>query len=101
MPKAPIAPPVWIILGPFLGLGVLAVLLPLFRRTRRRRRDSGWNGVFYSNPDDSALFVPKRCGIGYTLNFAHPWAWGVVVFIILMVVLPFVLTGMTVRRLLK
>ena len=32
-------------------------------------------GVFYANPDDAALFVPKRFGIGYTLNFGHAAAW--------------------------
>jgi len=32
-------------------------------------------GVFYANRDDSALFVPKRFGIGYTLNFGHVAAW--------------------------
>ncbi|HEX4001430.1 MAG TPA: DUF5808 domain-containing protein [Candidatus Acidoferrales bacterium] len=32
-------------------------------------------GVFYVNRDDSALFVPKRFGIGYTLNFGHVAAW--------------------------
>jgi len=32
-------------------------------------------GVFYANRDDSALFVPKRFGIGYTLNFGHAGAW--------------------------
>lgn len=38
--------------------------------------ESSWKaGVFYVNPDDPALFVPKRFGIGYTLNFAHPLSW--------------------------
>jgi uncharacterized membrane protein len=32
-------------------------------------------GMFYFNPDDSALFVEKRIGIGYTINFAHASAW--------------------------
>ncbi|MFZ0787811.1 MAG: DUF5808 domain-containing protein [Candidatus Acidiferrales bacterium] len=32
-------------------------------------------GVFYANRDDSAIFVPKRFGIGYTLNFGHGAAW--------------------------
>jgi len=32
-------------------------------------------GVFYVNRDDTALFVPKRFGIGYTLNFGHVAAW--------------------------
>ncbi len=29
-------------------------------------------GIFYNNPDDPALFVPKRFGLGWTLNFGHP-----------------------------
>jgi uncharacterized membrane protein len=38
--------------------------------------DSCWKlGLFYFNPGDSALFVEKRIGIGYTLNFARPAAW--------------------------
>jgi uncharacterized membrane protein len=32
-------------------------------------------GMFYVNPDDPALLVEKRFGIGYTLNFGHPAAW--------------------------
>jgi uncharacterized membrane protein len=38
--------------------------------------DAHWKGgVFYANPEDEALFVPKRFGIGYTLNFGHAAAW--------------------------
>jgi uncharacterized membrane protein len=29
----------------------------------------------YNDPDDPALWVPKRHGIGWTLNFAHRRAW--------------------------
>jgi uncharacterized membrane protein len=36
---------------------------------------TGYHGVFYSNPDDRRLWVPKLSGIGLTLNFAHPRAW--------------------------
>jgi uncharacterized membrane protein len=37
---------------------------------------SPWRaGVFYVNADDPALWVPKRTGLGWTLNFAHPLAW--------------------------
>ncbi len=32
-------------------------------------------GIFYYNPSDSALMVPKRSGLGYTLNFGRPVAW--------------------------
>ncbi len=37
--------------------------------------DSAWKGgLFYYNPDDPALFVEKRSGPGWTLNFGHPQA---------------------------
>jgi uncharacterized membrane protein len=36
---------------------------------------TGYHGVFYSNPDDRRLWVPKLSGIGATINFAHPRAW--------------------------
>lgn len=51
--------------------------------------DQHWKGgVFYVNRDDSALFVPKRFGIGYTLNFGHATAW---VIMGLVLVLPLIL----------
>lgn len=37
--------------------------------------DEGWHGLFYRNPSDPRLWVPKRFGIGWTLNFAHRSAW--------------------------
>jgi uncharacterized membrane protein len=38
--------------------------------------DACWKlGLFYFNPDDAALFVEKRIGIGYTINFARGAAW--------------------------
>jgi uncharacterized membrane protein len=42
----------------------------------RRSPESCWKaGIFYVNPDDPAIFVEKRFGIGYTLNFGHPMSW--------------------------
>ena len=32
-------------------------------------------GVFYYNPKDTAVFVPKRFGVGWTNNWAHPSSW--------------------------
>jgi uncharacterized membrane protein len=32
-------------------------------------------GVIYYNPNDSRSFVPKRVGIGWTLNFAQPGSY--------------------------
>lgn len=41
-----------------------------------RSPEACWKyGLFYFNPDDPALFVEKRVGIGYTVNFAHVSAW--------------------------
>jgi len=38
--------------------------------------DSYWKaGMFYYNPNDPAIIVSKRVGIGYTINFANKWAW--------------------------
>ncbi|MFO0585877.1 MAG: DUF5808 domain-containing protein [Anaeromyxobacter sp.] len=36
--------------------------------------DARWKvgGLFYVNPDDPAVFVPKRLGVGYTVNLGRP-----------------------------
>jgi uncharacterized membrane protein len=41
-----------------------------------RTEDRYWKaGLLYVNPDDPALFVEKRFGVGYTLNFGRPASW--------------------------
>jgi uncharacterized membrane protein len=48
------------------------------------RDDNHWVvSVFYYNPDDPALCVGKRFGIGWTLNFAHWAGWLVLVAMLL------------------
>jgi uncharacterized membrane protein len=38
--------------------------------------DASWKlGVFYADASDPSVFVPKRFGVGWTLNFARPAAW--------------------------
>jgi uncharacterized membrane protein len=38
--------------------------------------DRFWKlGLFYFNPDDPAVFVEKRFGLGWTTNFARPLVW--------------------------
>jgi uncharacterized membrane protein len=37
----------------------------------------GYHAFYYSNPNDARLWVPKLSGMGWTVNFAHPWAWPV------------------------
>ena len=45
-------------------------------------------GIFYVNREDPKLFVPKRYGIGYTLNFGNRWSWAVLTLILFAVALP-------------
>jgi len=80
----------WIIFGPIAAVGTFSLLLLGLGRTGQRPPDAAWKGSFYSNPNDPALLVPKRFGIGYTLNFGNPWSWAVLAFVLLMVVVPFI-----------
>lgn len=45
-------------------------------------------GLFYYNPANKRVFVPKRFGFGWTFNFANPWSY--VVILIFVGVLVFV-----------
>jgi hypothetical protein len=81
----------WIIFGPIAAVGTFSLLLLGLGRTGQRPPDAAWKGSFYSNPNDPALLVPKRFGIGYTLNFGNPWSWAVLAFVLLMVAVPFIL----------
>jgi uncharacterized membrane protein len=53
-----------------------------WRRTRQLRASGvalpeGYSGIFYKNPHDARLWVPKAAGIGWTINLAHRGAWAV------------------------
>lgn len=44
-----------------------------------RTEDRFWKlGVFYFNRNDPSVMVEKRFGLGYTVNFAHPVAWAII-----------------------
>src|SRR3984893_15944922 len=81
----------WISCGPIAAVGTFSLLLCRLGRTVQRPPEAAWKGSFYSNPNDPALLVPKRFGIGYTLNFGNPWSWAVLAFLLLMLVVPFIL----------
>lgn len=54
-----------------------------------RQNDEFWRwGIFYYNPNDPAIWVDKRTGLGWTLNFAHKESW-VIIFIILAIPVTF------------
>ncbi len=89
--------PIWLIPG--VTIASVAVLLAWsIRKITARaatdvvpepRNDSYWKaGMFYYNPDDPAIFVSKRVGIGYTVNFANKLSWLVMLGILLMALLP-------------
>ena len=41
--------------------------------------DQRWKaGIFYWNKDDASLILPKRFGVGWTMNWARPAAWVIV-----------------------
>jgi len=50
--------------------------------------DSLWKGgVIYWNKNDPRIMVPKRFGVGYTINFAHPAGKVILVLIIAVLVI--------------
>ena len=63
-----------------------------------RDDDRYWyGGFFYNNPDDPALFVPKRFGLGWTMNFGHPRSKlvliGLLVGMLVLLLLPILISG--------
>ncbi len=92
---------VWLFLLLMCGLLIAAVFVLFWHPQRSRTKtstsadrgrtdvvfrddDRYWRGgVFYNNPDDPALLVPKRFGLGWTLNFGHPQARLVMIGILL------------------
>ena len=57
------------------------ILIRVNRRTNAavrgdRTPDACWKmGMFYVNAADPSVFVAKRFGIGYTINFGNRWIW--------------------------
>lgn len=59
-----------------------------------RDDDRFWKlGMFYVNADDPSIIVPKRFGVGWTINHARPAAWLLVIAIVLVSVAFAVLTS--------
>jgi uncharacterized membrane protein len=64
----------------FVGCAVVVLLAfalattPRLRAEGALRNPASWHGLFYADREDPALFVPKRYGAGYTLNFGRPAA---------------------------
>lgn len=54
--------------------------------------DHFYMGIFYYNPDDGRIFIRKRSGGGFTLNFANPLSILTALLIIALFVVLFILT---------
>lgn len=62
---------------------------PTPKTSGSRTSAAHWRGgIFYVNPEDPALYVNKRFGIGYTLNFGRPEAWILLALILFIPVIP-------------
>jgi uncharacterized membrane protein len=83
-----------------LGGGILVGMVHGMTAARRAQEAgapvaTGYHGVYYANREDRRLFVPKRYGLGYTINFSHPWAWPA---LLALIGLPAVLVFIVTRR---
>ena len=48
-----------------------------------RQNNDLWKwGIVYFNPNDPSVWVEKRFGIGWTLNFAHKESWFIIMMIL-------------------
>ncbi|RYP99751.1 DUF5808 domain-containing protein [Bifidobacterium pseudolongum] len=53
--------------------------------------DAHWKlGVFYVDHDDASVFVPKRFGVGWTVNLGRPATWIMLAILIALIVGGFV-----------
>jgi uncharacterized membrane protein len=75
-----------------LGLGASTAALTRHPSDPGGSPTGGWRagGLVYRDEGDPDLWIPKRIGIGWTLNFAHPAAWWVMGLLLL---LPIAIVG--------
>jgi uncharacterized membrane protein len=89
--QAPFGIPVWVMV-----LSPMAFLIPLLIVMTNKMGQLGepmdptptecWRGgIFYYNPNDAALMVEKREGLGYAFNFANQWSWMLLLCLVLVI----------------
>lgn len=96
--------PAPIIVATLADIGLIVGIAMFWAAKRTRRlRDSGvsipegYQGVFYRNPRDSRLWVPKVAGIGWTINFAHRFAWPVMITLVATPLVMFLVLSLAAR----
>lgn len=78
-----------IILAIFTGQGGSRIKVSSGKDTEEMDRDDDkyWKlGQFYFNPDDPTIFIEKRFGIGWTINFANIKGWLILVGVVLLII---------------
>jgi uncharacterized membrane protein len=77
------AVPILIVVAALAG-GAFRILRALseVREAGHGAEVEGYHAFYYANSNDPRLWVPKLSGFGWTVNFAHPWAWPVMVLIV-------------------
>jgi len=58
-----------------IGASLASKAIEKAKREGHAERLKGYKGIYYANPDDPRLWVPKLMGMGITINFANRWAW--------------------------
>ena len=68
-----------------ISLGGVPIILAVIYLTKKSRDPRApvdptpnecWKGgMIYYNPNDAALFVERRDGVGFTSNMGNPWSW--------------------------
>jgi len=73
----------FVLVGGAIGFGTVGATRAMAQaRAGDPQRLKGYRGLFYYDRDDRRLWVPKVLGIGWTINFAHPLAWPVMVLLL-------------------
>ena len=86
--------PMLLVLPPVATAALVLYMVRVAREVRPVGSDGApdrhWKaGLFYVNREDPALLVPKRFGIGYTLNYGRPLAWILTAAFVGLLALPF------------
>jgi uncharacterized membrane protein len=85
-----------------VGLALVAGARGLVSATREMKAQGeslppGYGPLFYHNPEDPRVVVPKLVGVGWTFNFAHRRAWLLLAVALLPAVVALVFAFATVR----
>jgi len=74
----------WLVLAAILATLVWIVVASLRSGGGSRDDREGWRlwGLVYADPEDPHVFVPKRTGVGTTVNFGRPMGWVVMALIL-------------------